>query len=312
VKSSDKIDGSLWEQRDKEPLDKKGPLYGEVVNLRNTLDIAKKYGILHKRKDDGSFYADSVRDQSLTNSAFQITAEAAIRPKDDSVYLALNDESTNSTTYYQIGHQGAPVELGPLRPIDKESDEMKELSHFLNKSAEKLESPIKRKEKQIRKKRKKIGYGALSFVGAGALAAGGYWGFQTWHVQPLAAANAHRVEYNAQGHTLPGGGMSIEAIPFESIPSDQFNAIPSYGGIDHDLQNPRTIKLDSKTGCADLSTSIPEGADLRVALPAGSSFMVDHYYAYPKPKSDGFTVCVAEGMPSDNRNGDLQVAVQIK
>lgn len=314
MKNSEKTSTSLWAKRDQAPLDKEGPLYEQTARLRNAFDKAKKYNLLEKR-DNGSFYADPVRDStpvpdSTTFEKITVIAETAIRPKDDGVYIALNNQEADETTYYRIGTEGVAVDLDASRPVDNDSDELAQLKLLLKKSTESLESSIRYKEEDRQETRQKIGRWVFGVVGASALAGGAYWGYQTWWVQPHAAADAQRTEYDTQGHTLPGEGMPIEAIPFEAIPVDQFDAIPWYGGIDRDLKNPRTIKLSSQTGCADLTTNIPQGADLRVALPEGSSFLVDHYFAYPK--SDGFTVCVAEGMPSDNKNGDLKIAVQVK
>jgi hypothetical protein len=134
-----------------------------------------------------------------------------------------------------------------------------------------------------------------------------------WYYEPQEAAQQYREEYDRAQHVLPGEGAHVDGYPFETISHEQFDAIPSFGGDDKDLDHPRQVTLTSDSHgerCKTIDTVVPETGNLHVAVPQGSQLTELHYQTSIKADRKGFTICVIE--PDETEEQKNPIALQFK
>lgn len=312
--SNSKVEQSLWAERYGErSLEKKGPFSESVEATRLLLTEAQKRHFLHEVDTVSTCSPVKVPETYDRDKDRQITGEVALPKNGDGINVALSVTEENGValkSFYTITSAGEVVDNDALETVE-DTEVTLRLSKVLQETGNNLRYRITEYDKEKlykRQQRIKWAVGSVSVAaGVGLLAIGASYGIRTWIIQPQEAAQAHRQEYDAQNHTLPGEGVTVSEGSFSLISSSDFNAIPNYGGDDKNLENPRKIALSYDDGCDTFETSIPNGANLHVALPKSSPYRVDHFVAYEK--GNQLTVCLAEELPSTSKD-DIDIAVQ--
>lgn len=155
----------------------------------------------------------------------------------------------------------------------------------------------------------KVGIITASVASVGV---GGGAAVNAWILEPQRANQAHRVEYDAQGHTLSGDGIVIRSEPFSTIPDADFENIPTYGGDDKNFNNPRRVTLSDSDTCKDLTVEGGiQGKQIVAAVSQTSPYQADHFYVAPKGNNE-FNLCLVEKLDTSKNTDSVDVAIQLK
>jgi hypothetical protein len=293
-------------------IDRIDPVY---VETRDVLLKSKKFGQMVERPD-GS-YSDVVPFSSPTedNKSRHLYAEAHLSKKDDQIRIAIaegfdrNKKPVNLRSF-QMTPQGKIINLDIMDDLDPvtSADDLADITRGLRAVRERELRDIAQKRERIERIRTGFGRGAVALIVGGGLAAGVFAGLKAWVFDPAEAADAYREEFNQTDYSLPGEGIELDYHDFDTIPADEFDDIPSYGGIDQNLSSPRTFEISTE-GCVSINTEVSAGDDLIVALADNSPYVGYHFET--SLETDGFAVCLTEDSPLET--GDtVEIAVQVR
>lgn len=147
--------------------------------------------------------------------------------------------------------------------------------------------------------------GAL--IGVAGLATGGTYLVQEKIIEPREEEKAARVQFDSEGHVLPGDTLAIESIEPGELPKGAFDDIPEFKDGD-DISSPRTIDVTMNT-CNDIDVSPAPGQELAVAIREGSIFINSKVTA--KINDEGkIDICVTDS--GSESTEEEQVAVQLR
>lgn len=308
----------LWETGIEALEPRKGPLFDQHEQTKILLARAKKAKLLKKDQRTNWLYTDEYSQIPFIEDGPQVkTIEAHQEPHTDALLLAVTVRSPegskkyhDDTTRYQINSDGTLVDRDTNEPVDAHDAAFTHVTNGLELLHKHLEQDIDSVEYSRDERRRtirSIGFGALT---AGVVSTAIIFGIKIGILDPAEAYDQYRNTYDEGSHALPGEGYTLDSHDFEILPDIEFSAIPDYGGSDRDVLQPRTMKLDAKTGCGSLTTEFAEGSLLSIALPESSTFASFHYTT--SLESNGFTICIAEQVPDGGFDGDIEIAVQQK
>lgn len=307
-----------------------GELEPDVSSLRTTMENAAELGILHRRDDDDFLYSGEVTFNIVKpvegdpdrNVWIDAEAEARFKPGDTSIWLELyvNDKTDELSEFgmvrsYNIPESGVATNLTvDSVAVAEGSRESEQIEIALGNIKDHLNNKVWREASRRTERRRTIRnrvIGSVSGVLAVALAGGlTYGGLKAWVWDPNERDQELREIFDQQNHQLPGEGVPIDSHPFSTLPVSEFEAIPSFGGEDTDLDNPRTVSLAKADGCTDINVKIKEGDQLFVTLPENSLYVNYHYDT--SLTENGFSICFVEPVPEAGLDDDVKIAVQIK
>jgi hypothetical protein len=327
---------SLWAGRFGETnVEKHGPLFDSTTQLRKALHSANNLSLL-KQLGDGNLSSEIIKQTAtLDGEEISLGVEACMRLEDPepATRVALNIQHengpTDDTTYFIISENGVAVNADSMIDLPEDDPMQNLLLTAMQQSTDNLNRRIANKEysqhrqevdrqaqaeKEARKKRKrrqKI-YKRLALVASLSVAGTGGWiGYQAWVVGPEKANQEHRAQYDAQHHVLPGEGVEISKESFSTVPNASFKDIPTYGGDDNNLDNPRRVTLDSKTACLDMKVDGNiQGKKLVAAISQESPYQAKHITA--SSVNDKVRVCLVESVSLSSNDPSIEVAVQLK
>ena len=309
-------EAQLWRRggervRSREKID---PRYAETHGV---LLESKQYGQLKRRKD--GHFSDVVGfsvPSGENNRDQRMLAEAHLSKKDDAIRIAISSGVNGegkpiNLKSYQMSPQGVLIDLDMMEEVDSVTgaDELRVIAKGLEAVCHHERYQISERKYRIRRIKRGIGVGATSLAATGVAVLGIYSGVQAWIVEPAERANEYREEFNQNDYALPGEGINFDYHDFKTIPTDEFEAIPFYGGIDKDLSSPRLFELDYE-GCASISTDVPDNGDLFVALPDTSPYIGYHFET--SLEDDGFSVCLTADNPLESDADTVEIAVQVR
>jgi|GEM_PF-2396915 len=314
-------------------------LYKDAHALNEAMSDGNSLGLLSEAGQGRMSSGTRTRKGEFDNEAVTLMSEVCIRPSETTpaTYVAIGikreDDDTVDMSYFSITEQGIAVNLNDEMTALSDDDPMMDvLQDSIKSSTKELEKQINKKRLDLdrmasdkkeknaraeyykREDRRKLFKGlaktAISGVGAGALAFGIYSWVQAGIIAPAKAEQEHRVEYDAQNHTLPGDGVVISKEPMTTMSVDAFKDVPKYGGDDSNLDNPRRVTLDSKA-CLDLKVDgSVQGKKLVAAVSQISPYQVDHITA--SSVSDKVRVCLVEPVSLSSSDPSIEVAIQLK
>ena len=321
----------LWSRGMEHLKPRVGELEPDVSSLHKTIDEAQRLRLL-KPRDDGYAYTGEVRfdipamkdpttkDKELPS--FSSRAEARFKPGEETLLLDLyTNEDTElsmfgATRSYTILPDGMVINFTSDDgvAVDTGSRESQQIEIALNQIERRLQDRVSDalyERRDRRERARSIFLKALAGTITGVVIVGGaIFGINKLIVEPNEAAEAQRQAYDQEPHQLPGEGISIDSHPFATMPADQFNEIPTYGGSDTDFTYPRTVNINRANGCVDVTAEIKENDVLYVALPDDSLYINNHYGT--ASTDTGFSLCIVEPTPNDGYETDITVAIQIK
>ncbi|MFY9228393.1 MAG: hypothetical protein WAO28_03660 [Candidatus Microsaccharimonas sp.] len=306
-----------------------GELEPDVSSLRTTMETAAELGILYRRDDDFLYSGEvsfdilkPVEGDSDKDTWVDAEAEARFKPGDTSIWLELyvNDPTDELSEFgmvrsYNIPESGVATNLTvDSIAVVEDSRESEQIEIALGKIKDYLNNKVWREASRRTERRRTIRnrvIGSVSGVLTVALAGGlTYGGLKTWVWDPNERDQELREIFDQQNYQLPGEGAPIDSHPFSTLPTSEFEAIPSFGGKDTNLENPRTVSLAKADGCVDINVEIKEGDQLYVTLPDSSLYVNYHYDT--SLTENGFSVCFVEPIPEAGLDNDVEIAVQIK
>jgi hypothetical protein len=321
----------LWSRGKERTRRSAGELEPEISSLSETLLAAEKLDLLQRHEDDDvNLYSGQVgfhipgideRKSQRTNAVAEVRFKSE-NLENSGVFLDMSIESDSledkmaDVRSYFIDAKGVATDFTFDDPVAVEegSVESKRIEQALeaiqSRLLRKIESEryfIEMRRENLRTRIRWIGGLALA---SGVIASGVVFGLKTLVWDPNAAAEELRQTYDEQSHQLPGEGVAISSYPFETIPESEFAAIPSFGGSDRDLDNPRIVTISKTDGCVTIEIEVPSGSELFVALPDNSPYTGYHYQA--TPSESGFQVCLTEPVPESGFDEDIPIAVQLK
>lgn len=308
-----------------------GELQPDVSSLRSTMETAAELGVLYSNDDDDYLYSGEVgfqirkpdEDKAKADEGTWIDAkaEARFKPSDPSIWLELyTDDGDELSEFgavqsYNIPDNGVATNLTlDSIAVAEASQESERIEIALKKIKDRVEERVWRESLRRSDRRRTIRnrvVGSVSGVLALTLAGGlTYGGLKLWVWDPNEREQELREAYDQESHQLPGEGAPIDSHPFSTLPVSEFEAIPSFGGNDINLDNPRTVSLAKADGCVDINVEIKEGDQLYVTLPEDSLYVNHHYDT--SLTENGFSVCFVEPVPEAGLDNDVKIAVQIK
>ena len=308
-------DVQLW-SRDgerKRSADKLDPVYLATLN---TLLESKKHGQLTRRKD--GFYSDvvSFRSPVKTQENPYLRAEAHIAKDDNTIRIAIGEGfetegRAERVKSYQMNPQGIIIDLDSMHDLDPVTspDDFANIIEGLEAVRKRERYDIEEKQDQQRRIRRGIGKAAVGITIVGGLTLGVIAGVKAWIIDPAEAADAYREEFNQSDYGLPGESVNLDYHEFNVVPVDEFNDIPTYGGIDEGLSSPRTFDLGSD-GCVSIDVAVSAVDDLTVGLPENSPYIGYHFET--SVKESGFSICLTEDSPLESTSETVKIAVQVR
>lgn len=324
----------FWQRGKGELQPTVGELEDEYSSLALTLLQAKKFGLLEKKKGEPFLYTPAVEfqlddviggKQSRERSALAQVRFNPDRLADLGVSLELTTDSLDKSDdldlvrSYSVPPNGVAVELledefgDDVKPHTLESSEIEQaLGHIEAVLKDDIQSLLAERVKRGQKIEKVARIAGGAAVGL-ILITGVVGGLIKTFVIDVNERNEElRQVYDQGDHQLPGEGAPIENLTFTPIPKDEFNAIPTFGGSDKDLDNPRQFNLSSTDSgyCAEVKVPVPKNSELFVSVPASSELLAYHYDT--TLTDDGFSVCIIEETPSEGFEGDLKIALQLR
>ena len=287
--------------------------------------MAARLKLLSNENNDDFLYSGEVPftiyEQADEDIVISAKAEARFDPDSDTMWLELyTDENDALSEFgpvrsYNIPSNGVATNFTVDGiAVEENSRESEQIERALNEIDTYVSRQIRyeqdRRYERRRRVRKVLVTTAVSAVVVAGAATGIIALVQNFIIEPNEAAQAAREEYDQQDYQLPGEGAPIDTHPFSTLPVNEFEAIPSFGGEDTNLNNPRTVSLAKADGCVTINVAIKEGDQLYVTLPEDSLYVNYHYDT--SLTENGFSVCFVEPVPEAGLVNDVEIAVQIK
>jgi hypothetical protein len=304
---NDESGTSLWDKRKLVDSPKMGPYADLRVALLEIFAEAKKLSLLQKVS------RDTYQFQSRTYVIdCYVTVELRINLRTNELKVAVGtSQEGGETHYYSIADTGHGVDLSDL------SSEMdwKYLKPSMYAALKDLQQKVdhKRRREQERLHDRRRNLIIVAFILA--LVTAGFFCIRWWVFEPQEAANRARITYDAGNHQIDRVGYPVDSHALAVVPSGTLQSIPSYGGDDKVLTHPRTLTTNyssSSNWCSTITTDIPSGTALTVAVEEDSLFARDHYVATYADRK--LTVCLVDGFVRNDASKTVtaKLVLQVK
>lgn len=315
---SPQVEKRLW-QRGVERARRRGELESEAIRLRALLtgSEARRFKAVSSQEGKTLFSGVTKFSNEIDGDTRHFQTEAHVKAGADTVMLAVHEydhwkpkAQLVAENYYQLNPNGTVVNLDTdLHPIVTQTTaDVPLIKTAIQHITQSVEQTIYRGHDRNRERLVRAGKVAGALGGVAIVGGLVFAGIKFGILDPRAAEEAQRQEYDKESHQLPGEGVRVDYSTFVTITEAQFNAIPTYGGSDTNLDNPRILEIGaSNSSCATI-LGVEKGETVYAALPEGSVY-ASHGYGMTV-RDDRISICLVEELGKNDDN--VKVAVQVK
>lgn len=288
--------------------------YPLTAAAADSMREAYEQGLLENH-EDGNFYSPMTA-FALRGTSYQ--AEAHVVKKDaNTTFLTIcryKDQFRNAAivaqSNYRLGIDGTIYNLEKEKGVTKDTKEYALVARAVTEITDTFEDMVYKRNER----RKDVRNAVIRVIGIAALTAGVgaaiYTGIKFGIVDPAERAEKERNAFDTLEVQLPGEGAPIDRHRFATLPNEEFDAIPDYGGSDVDFSQPRMVHVaDTDSGCVALPGEFNSSSKVFVALPENSLYQEFHYGT--NLVENTLSVCFIENISEIDETNPLEVAVQI-